>query len=394
MKKLFLTLLASTFVGYAEDWSTWRGVNQNGKTTEKVASTSTLSKQVWTKDVHEGYPAVSVYQGKVLTAGNKNGSTTIFCLDAKTGAEIWTFKYPSPYVKSYPGPRATPVTDGKMVYMFSRYGDLYAVDFKTGKKVWHQDLDKDHDADNIRWGFSGTVGLKGNNVFVNAGVSGMAFNKTTGKPIWKNSGGRCGYATPVFFTHNKVDLVAIMGEKKFYIVNEKSGSIVADYDWVTSYNINATDPIITDQGNKIFISSAYKHGGALLNFDGKKLTKVWENKNLSSQFSTPVLIDGILYGSNGNTGKGKLVAVDHKTGELKWTSKKKFGSPLVVDDKILYLDERGNLMLIKPNPEKLEVLVENRIIKKGKCWTMPVVVDGLIYCRNDRGTLVVIDANK
>ena len=38
----------------------------------------------------------------------------------------------------YPGPRATPVTDGKKVWMLSRNGDLVCIDFANGKQLWHK----------------------------------------------------------------------------------------------------------------------------------------------------------------------------------------------------------------------------------------------------------------
>ena len=77
--------------------------------------------------------------------------------------------------------------------------------------------------------------------------------------------------------------------------------------------------------------------------------------------STPVVVDGHAY----LLGKDqKLNCVDLKTGKRTWTSDKTYGkywSLVASGDKILALDQRGILYMLKANPKEIEVLDERKV---------------------------------
>jgi hypothetical protein len=72
----------------------------------------------------------------------------------------------------------------------------------------------------------------------------------------------------------------------------------------------------------------------------------------------------------------------------------KFGSFIQTGDKFLYIEDNGTLNLIKASAEKCQVLKTVKIPKLGsaKCWTMPVLAEGKIYCRNANGQMACFDA--
>ena len=375
----------------AGDWSVWRGPNQDGITAEKVSPQADFTKPVWQARIGAGYSAVSVYQGKLLAAGNSKidgkETDTIYCLDAKTGKEIWKYSYECSNAGGFPGPRGTPVTDGTNVYLLSRTGLLNCLSLADGKNVWTVNIMQAHGAQNLQWCFGSSVVIKGDRIYINAGAHGMAFEKATGKAVWANEGGLGNYATPVLFSCKSKDYVAVFSGKKFHVVNEKDGSEVASVDWVTKYNINACDAMVMANGTKIFVASGYDKASAVLDFDGQTLKPLWKNQNLGMQFNTPVLINGLLYGANGNTGGGKLRAVDCKTGEAKWDSQLGFGSLLYAGGTLVYMEEKGTLSLITPNADQSQVVKTVPIFQGGKSWTMPVLANGLLYLRHDSGDL-------
>ena len=106
-------------------------------------------------------------------------------------------------------------------------------------------------------------------------------------------------------------------------INPKDGKKLWGYPWKTKYGVNSADPILL--GDKVFISSGYDRGCALLKVDGTKVTKIWENKNMCNHFNACVLIDGYLYGFSGNTGRGTLRCLEMATGEMKWEEKRRNG---------------------------------------------------------------------
>jgi outer membrane protein assembly factor BamB len=101
-----------------------------------------------------------------------------------------------------------------------------------------------------------------------------------------------------------------------------------------------------------------------------------------------VLVDGIIYGANYITNtKGDWVAVDWNTGELKyketWEGKGK-GSIVAADGMLYCYDERrGFVALVKPNPEKFDVVSEfRRASGGGPHWAHPVINNGVLYIRH------------
>ncbi|MCU0370805.1 MAG: PQQ-binding-like beta-propeller repeat protein, partial [Bacteroidales bacterium] len=111
----------------------------------------------------------------------------------------------------------------------------------------------------------------------------------------------------------------------------------------------------------------------------------WENKNLRSQMSGPVVIDGYIYGIDDN----QLVCLDWKTGEKKWQEKSVGkGSLMAADGKLIIIGEKGKLFIAKATPEKFDLIASMQAIED-YCWTMPTLANGKIYVRNAKGKVKI-----
>ena len=374
----------------AADWPCWRGPDRNGISKETGLNLAGISTKNWNVKIGVGYSSVTVADGRIYALGNLNGEDTISCLDAVTGKKIWRYSYSCSKGKGYVGPRATPVVANGKVYAFSRKGQLNCIDSKTGRFLWALDVRK-FGAKNLSWQFSGSPIVIDGMVILNAGKNGMAFDAETGKKVWASSG-RGGYATPMPFKYHKKHYVAIFGFDTLFIVQPKNGNVVASAPWQTKYNVNAADPVLTQSGDGIFISSGYGNAGALFKFTGRSLKQVWKNKNLKTHISTPVLLKGNLYGADGNTGRGSLVCVDLKTGCERWREKSAgYGSCIVADGKIFYLRDRGVLIVCKASPKGFAKLASVKLFHGRQNWTVPVLANGRLYCRGSQGDLVCMN---
>ncbi len=376
----------------AADWTQWRGPNNNGISEESEWNPKAIAgkpKVLWEKNVFKGYSPVTVKNNYLFTMGNDGNDDFIFCLDAKSGKEKWQYKYASKNSSGYEGPRCAPALDGTTLYTFSRNGLLICLNGKTGEVIWQKDTMKELGAGHLRWAMSSSPIIHKNIVIVNAGKHGMAFDKESGKSVWSNKGGIGGYASPVPFELNGKEYVAIFGEVDLFVVSASDGTLVASYKWKTKYKINAADPVIF--GDKIFISSGYGKGCALLKFTGNKLSKLWQNSSMGSHFSSPILIKNTLYGIHGNIFKGNFVAVDVETGNVKWSQKTGFGSFIYADGKFIFLSVKGNLVTILESPVTFKEVANGKTSLGKTCWTMPVLANGKLYCRNDKGKLLCID---
>ena len=389
---LIVIILAIGFgaILQAADWPVWRGIDRDGISRETGWKPEGVSKVLWETNIGSGYSSVVVSDGNLFAIGNKDATDTVFCFDAVTGKEKWKFSYPCKKGGGYAGSRATPTVDGNNLYTFSLEGLLHCIDIKTGKKVWTQDVNK-CGAKNIGWKFSGSPLVSANLVIVNAGEHGMAFDKKTGKKTWASEG-KGGYSTPLLFGAKTKPMVAIFGLDSINAVDFKTGRKVWSFPWKTKYDVNAADPVLTDSG--MFISSAYGKGCALLDISGVSPKAKWQNSNLRNHFTSSVFLDGALYGCDGQTGKGALVCLDEKTGKVNWKKELGFGSIVISDKKIIYLNEKGVLTICKVSKVSYTEIISKPVLSgAGKCWTVPVLSNGRLYCRGSKGKLVCLDLN-
>ena len=184
----------------------------------------------------------------------------------------------------------------------------------------------------------------------------------------------------------KQKCVAIFAEKSLEIVNPANGNNLCRHHWKTRYDVNAADPIIS--GNKVFISSGYGAGCALLKIEGKKLTVLWQNKNMANHFNSCVLWKGHLYGFDWSK---RFKCLDFATGKVKW-SQRSFGresSLMIAGGKMVIMEARGTLVVVEPSPTGYKELARVKALS-GTCWTVPVLSGGRVFCRSHQGELVCI----
>lgn len=380
------------FEARAADWHRWRGPDANGISAETGWQSQWPSqgpKQLWKASVGTGFSSMSVSNGRVYTMGNAKDTDTVYCLDANTGKELWKHSYPSALdPKNFEGgPTATPTIDGNRVYTFSRKGDAFCLDAETGKVIWSRNLHKDPGAEIPKWGLSGSALVEGDLVIYNAGGMGTALDKQTGRVVWKSNKDAAGYATPVPFDSGNIRALAIFTKDSISAVRAADGRELWRYPWKTSYDVNAADPIVA--GDKVFISAGYNRGASVIKVSGSKAEKVWENKNMRNHFNSSVLWKGHLYGVD----EKELRCLAFDTGEVKWKYPQfGKGSLMLADGKLIALSERGELIIAEATPAQFKPISRAQVLG-GKCWTVPVLSNGKIYCRNATGDLVCLDVS-
>lgn len=392
MKVLSAGLMVALAAGQlmAEDWPVWRGPNQDGISMEAGWNAEKASIK-WSKELGPGYSIVSVQGDQVYSAGHVDGNDVIYCLSADSGDEIWTYSYPCSTGR-FKGPRATPVIDGENLYMVSRDGEVFCLKKDDGTLVWKKQVLQESGNGNSTWGIASSAVIHENMVLVNIGDAGSALDKTSGDILWSSKGPQS-YASAVVMEHDGKELGLFFAAKALQVVDLSSGEKLDSYGWETSYDINGADPLVI--GKKIFITSGYGHGCALLDFSSGKLEKIWENDLMRSQFSSCVYLDGYIYGVDGQTKKkGYLRCLSAEDGSEQWNMKIGFGSLMVADEKIIALGERGTLYVAEAVPGSYEEIAQFDTGLGQLCWTSPVLANGTIYCRNDKGTLVAVDVSK
>lgn len=393
---LFICLCVSWAV--AGDWPRWRGPQLNGISDE----TGWLDRwpkdgppTAWRASVGNGFSTVSVKQGRLYTMGHKDGKDIVSCLDAVTGKPLWNHAYAAELgdLNFEGGPTATPAIHGEHVYTLSRWGDLFCFEAASGKVRWSKNIVKELDAPVPAWGLSGSPLIHDQLLLLSIGRAGLALDKDFGKIVWKSATEEPGYATPMPFQRGGDRYALFSSGNAFTAVNLKTGQSLWSVRWITRYGVNAADPIVA--GDHIFLSSGYGKGAMLLKLGDGPPTEVWRNKNLRNQFNSSVFLDGFLYGIDGDTTEHAVLrCVDFKTGAVRWTKEGiGSGSLMAADGKLLVLSDEGELLIAPASPEAFTPSARAKVLD-GKCWTVPVLANGRIYCRNAAGELVCLDVRK
>lgn len=411
-----VVLLSSTFVAAAPgaggaSWPQFRGPNRDGLSSE----TGLLDKWpeggpklLWTaKGAGGGYSSVAIVGGRFYTMGAIGDDEFVFAYDLANGKQVWKQRNGARYDndRGY-GPRGTPTVEGDVLYALGANGNLSCRHLKNGEPVWQRDVLKEFGGSNISWGLSESVLVHGNKVICMPGgpdASIVAVNKKDGSTIWQSKGlsHRAGYSSAVPFGVGDVEGIAHFTHQALVGLDAKTGKTLWEFPRVANGTANAANPVV--HGKHVFGTSNYGQGCGLVELSsddkgGVAMKEVYFNKKMQNHHGGVVLVDGTIYGSTGNSGRGlKLVALDLLTGKELWNHKSVGKASLVYADGHLYcLSINGVMGLVEVNSKKY--VEKSRFVFKdynGKfktggiqpndekpTWTHPVIAGKKLFLRD------------
>jgi outer membrane protein assembly factor BamB len=394
---LAIVLVIWAGLALADDWPIFRGPARNGVSAEKDWTHQWPGgepKQLFKVNVKSGFSCPVVRGDRLWTMGHLRGRDTVVCLDANTGNEIWAYSYEALRVGTvqpdYEGTRSTPTLDGDRLYTLSRDGKVFCFEAAGGAVKWQKDLSKDPGAAIPPWGFSSSAIVHGELLIFNVGTAGVALDKSNGEVTWATDNAVSGYATPLEYQAGGKSRLAMFTADSVACVDAETGKRVWSVPWKTQYKINSADPIFSD--GKLFVSSAYNFGCAVIDVATDRPKIVWQNKALKNHYNASVLHGGHVYGFDGNNYAGQgLKCLEFGTGKVKWeTPQPAWGNLIVADGKLIICSQNGELVVAKASSEKYQELARAHPLG-GTSWTAPVLCDGRLYLRNTQGDLVGLD---
>jgi len=385
------------------DWPSFRGPSYDGASAESDWRTDWSADKpevLWRKNVGIGASTVAVVGDRVYTMGNEADRDVVWCLDAASGEVIWRQSYPCQLdARQFEGgPGATPtVADGK-VYTLSHRGHLNCFDAATGKPIWSANLIEDFDGKRPRWGFAGSPLVHEDKVIVDAGGRGastIALNKDTGRLVWSSGNQPAAYAMAVPMTIGGQDVIVSFKAEHLVAMDPATGRQLWALPWQTSYDVNATPPIAVDD-DKLFVSTGYNAGGALVRVGRGEPAVLWKSRAMTTQLNGVVRLGDYIYGFTGNAGRGDLMCMRLRDGKVMWTEGGYgTGALILADDHLIVVSERGGKLAVAPaSPEGFNPTGQMAGLVDGRSWVAPVLSHGRIYVKDNRGNLTCVDVSQ
>ena len=375
-------------------WNQWRGPTRDGQS-GKPAWPSRLSdgslKLLWRVPLGPSYSGPIVVGDLVVTTATKDKeSEVVYALDRKTGKERWTVQWQGamavPFFAASNGSwiRSTPAHDGERLYVGGMRDVLVCLDARTGTERWRVDFVKQFRSPLPAFGHVSSPLVDGEAVYVQAGASVVKLKKASGEVVWralKDDGGMMGsaFSSPVLADLAGHRQLLVQTREKLAGLDPVSGEVLWSQIVPSFRGMNILTPVVL--GDAIFTSS-YQKKSWLYKIAREKdrytVAEAWTN-NAQAYMSTPVVIGGHAYLHLQNQ---RFTCINLGTGERTWTSKPfgKYCSLVVQGDRILALDQRGILLLIKATPRAFELLDEMKVSDE-ETWAHLAVVGDELHVR-------------
>ncbi|MEZ6139512.1 MAG: PQQ-binding-like beta-propeller repeat protein [Zavarzinella sp.] len=392
----------SPVLSFAENWTTYRGPQENGHTTAKNLPNEWSEQQniAWKVPIRgRGWSSPVIWGNELwLTTASPDGKELwAICLDRQSGKTLFEEKlvdvakpqYAHPY-NSYASP--TPCMEEGRIYLHWGSPATICLDTKTRKPIWTRtDLKCDH----FRGAGSSPVIAGDLLILTFDGFDFqyvMALDKNTGKDVWRanrtyhdpkgNGDYKKAYSTP--------KVIDVAGKK---LVVSPSAAYTCAYELETGKEVwkvkhggmNAASLPIFEHG-LLYTTSA--DGGDQLvavkpdgTGDVTKSHVAWKsNKGIPNRSSLLPLGDYLFMVNSGRI----ATCMEAKTGKvlntarLEGSSSKFVASPILSEGKIYVFDEDGMSFVFKAD-ESLEVLGKNKLADG--VMASPAAVDNSLYVR-------------
>lgn len=395
MRIFLLSLLLVSAAPGENTWPQWRGPLRTGEAPDGKAFPASLAglQQLWRVDLDKGYPGPIVAQDRVFVAETANLDTEIVrALDRKTGRELWRASWKGqisvPFYAKRSGDwiRATPAWDGQTLYVAGMEEVLVALDGKSGKERWRVDFPKRFNTPKPEFGFASSPLLAGEFLYVQAANAVVKLRKSTGETVWRvlenkeNIFESGAFSSPFLATIAGRQILLVQSRTKLHGLDPETGNELWSQEVPNFRGMNILTPVVWRDG---IFTSTYRNESYFFRIqDGAAIKEVWRNKT-KGYMSTPVVVGDYLYL---HLQSQRFTCLDLRTGETKWTSEPfgQYWSLTVRGDRILALDERGQLLLIRANPEKFELL-DSREVTASSSWAHLAVAGDEVFVRDLTG---------
>lgn len=403
------------------DWPAWRGPRGSGvaeKTSFPEVWPASKLTPVWTAPTADGWSSPVVADGRIFITDRTEAVERVTAFDAATGKQLWQQTNPVDF-DPHPvgrrhgnGPKSTPVVSGEHVYTLGIAGWLQCLKVADGSVVWKHNLPLDYgtiqslpggrsyvnrEVDVVvpvgdgkgaavpLFGYTGSLAVEGDLLIAPVGQPRggtiMAFDKLSGNVVWQALRENVSYSSPIVAELGGVRQVVVMTGPRVIGLDVKDGRLLWSFDYQNQYDESIGTPVVagdlvlvTAVGRPLSAHRVVASGGSFT------VAEIWKSYDLESYLSSMLAFDGYLYGMNDG---GEWNCLRLSDGKSMWRggSHGYCCTPVLVDRRLLGLNEKGELLVLAAEPTEYRKLAVSYLANQAT-WTTPAVVGNRLYVRS------------
>jgi outer membrane protein assembly factor BamB len=337
--------------------------------------------------------------GNKLYVFTRQGDEEVtLCLNAGNGKELWKDKYAAQAVtgaaRKHPGPRSSPTVANGKVLTIGVGGVFSCLDASNGKVLWRKDpfpkiiprfftsmspivVDRIAIAQ---------LGAQGNGAII-------AYDLATGNEKWRWADEGPDYGSPALLTVARTKQIVTPTEKSIVGIAVNDGKLLWQLPSIPPRRAyNAATPIVDGQ---TVIYAAKGRGTKAIKI-GKQgnafVTKeLWSNAELGTQYNTPVLKNGLLFGLSDG---GNLFCINAENGQTAWTDNTQYdrgGFTAIVDagSCLMALPSSSELIVYKPSKNRYEELTKIKVADT-PTYAHPVIAGKRIFIKDQESVALLM----
>ena len=393
----------------ASDWPHLRGPNYNALSAETGLADSWPAEGppvLWTREIGRGYSGMIVVGDRVYTQSQTLTKQIVLALDANTGRTIWEHNYDWPYDPGgmYPGPRATPTFSHGRIYFASPDGLVGCLRADDGQPIWSVNTKEKFDGRGTEFGYACSPLVEEGKVFLPVGgpsASMVALDADSGATVWASGKAPASYCSAMPITFRGARQVVAFLQNELAGFDLQSGQPLWRREYSRGYDEHAAfllydEPYLrTTQpfrgGSDLYMFEEVPHADKSSNHFPCRIKLVRHDAQMSNDVASSVLVGRYVYGFDlrdiqtapHRPSHGTFRCLDFKPGEVRWSSDAPGHATIVAaDGKLLLFNDRGEVLLVRADPNRYEELARTEVFRGEICWTAPSLSRGRLYVRS------------
>ena len=383
-----LMTLAISYSATAADtvnWPQWRGPQNNGSISGGQYATQWSPNNVlWKTELPgKGCSTPVVWDRTLFLTAPIDERDAVLAFDWN-GKKRWETRFGKENQGKHrngSGSNASPVTDGKGVFVYFKSGTLAALN-NDGSIRWQTNLVDQYGPDSLFWDHGTSPVLTADSLIMTRMHNGeswlAAFDKQTGKMQWKVDRnyetpveGDHGYTTPLVIQHQGQQAILIWGAEHITVHDPVDGRVIwscgnfnpdSNALWPAIATPVIADDIVVVAAGRNDRGTPRLHG---IRMGGKgdvtETHRVWKRDDVGTFVPTPIEYQGRVYLVRD---RGEVECINPSTGETIWSSAfpkgraSFYSSPLIAGDKLYAAREDGTIFVAKIG-DNFELLATN-----------------------------------